>query len=104
MYHDDDDVVHQPNTAEVHLPWSDTWFNLPTLPTFTYDGAQYNITDAKIFSILSTSGAYMLYLVGGMSYDSASETLLPTKHIYFLEYNGTYHWNHESALYPDMGK
>ena len=53
-------------TVEVYLPWSNTWFNLPTLPTFTDDdGAQYNITDAHIFSMLTTGGFYKLYLVGG---------------------------------------
>ena len=97
-------MLHQPRSAEVYIPWTNTWFNLPTLPTFTDDdGAQYNITDAHIFSII-TEGGYKLYLVGGMNYDIARQLVLPTKHIYLLEYNGTYHWNHESALYPDMGK
>ena len=95
--------MHKTRTAEVYLPWSDSWFNLPTLPTFTDDGAQYNITDAHIFSIL-TGGLYELYLVGGMNFDIARHAVIPTKHIYVLEYNGTYHWNQNSDLYPDMGK
>ena len=94
--------MHKTRTAEVYLPWSDTWFNLPTLPTFTYDGAQYNITDAQIFSILTEGGYYRLYLVGGMNFDITTTALLPTKHIYYLLYNGTYHWNQNSDL--DMGK
>ena len=94
--------MHKTRTAEVYLPWSDSWFNLPTLPTFTDDGAQYNITDAHIFSILTTGGGYKLYLVGGG--DIARGVVTLTKHIYHLEYNGTYHWNQDSTLYPDMGK
>ena len=97
--------MHNIRSVEVYLPWSDTWFNLPTLPTFNDgDGAQYNITDAHIFNIL-TQDSYQLYLVGGVNYDIARGAVSPTKHIYRLHYyDGTYYWNHDSALYPDMGK
>ena len=104
MYEDGAGVVHNIRSVEVYLPWSDTWFNLPTLPTFTDDGVQYNITNAQIFNILLKNGGYKLFLVGGMDYDIEGEALMTTKHIYHLHYNGSYHWNHNSDLFSDMGK
>ena len=103
QYRDDAGVMHNTNTVEVYQPWSDSWRTLPTLPTLTYYGVQYNITDAHIFS-LTTSGGYSLYLVGGLHSDLTRNTVKPTKHIYILQYNGTYHWDQDSALYPDLGK
>ena len=103
MYKDAAGVMYNTRAVEVYQPWSDTWFKLPTLPTFTVDGTQYNITEAHIFSIL-TPDSYILQLVGGVNYDINIGELLPTKHIYYLLYNGTYHWNHDSAIVPDMGK
>ena len=105
MYEDDAELYHYTRTVEVYLPWSDTWFNLPTLPTFSdVDGTQYNITAAQIFSIL-TSNSYQVYLMGGVNYDINRSVVKPTKQVYRLEYNGTFHyWNHDSAIVPDMGK
>ena len=70
MSKDDAGVWHNTRSVEVYLPWSDTWFNL-----------------------------YALYLVGGMNIDIAIMAVKPTKHIYNLVYNGTYHWTHDT---PDI--
>ena len=104
QYKDDAGVRHNTRTVEVYLPWSQSWRTLPTLPTFTTtDGVQYNITDAHIFS-LQTDGGYSLSLVGGLYHDLTRNVVLPTKYIYTLRYNGTYHWDHNSDLIHDMGK
>ena len=103
MYLDDSNVWRNTRTVEVYQPWSDTWFKLPTLPNYPYNGAQYPVTDAKIFSLLTAVG-YKLYLVGCVYYDLTRNALQPVDYVYHLVYNGTYNWIQDSSLDPDMGK
>merc|ERR1712008_184835 len=55
------------HTVEVYLPWNNTWLELPTLPTVTYDdGSVLNITLTQILSLtMGSGGVTTVCLLGG---------------------------------------
>ena len=74
----------------------------PEVLKYTYPGQIHGST-FQHFNILSTGGVYA-YLVGGMNIDIAIMAVKPTKHIYNLVYNGTYHWTHDTPDISNMLK
>ena len=105
MYFDEAGIRHPIYTAEVYLPWNNTWQLLPSLPSWTYDGVQYNMTDTKIVSSNTVTGDYKLHLVGGTHFDYNTDYTDYTRAVWVLNYNGSHHyWYQDSDMYPDMGK
>ena len=88
--------MHTLSTAEIFLPWNNTWLLLPPFPTLTDPhGRQWRITDAHIFSLNMAAGAYQLCLVGAVVYDVANSGVYPLQRVWCLQYNKTsadYHW------------
>ena len=96
--------LSQADPKQIRLPWSNTWQLLPPLPGFTVDGVKYNMTDTKIVSSNTLSGAYDLYLVGGVHNDQNTHVATSTRVVWVLEYNGSHHyWYQACDLYPYMG-
>ena len=87
--------MHTLSTAEIFLPWNNTWLLLPPLPTVPdTHGHLHRITDAHIFSI-SGAGFNQLCLVGAMVYDTDYSLVYPTTDVWCLHFNTTsadYDW------------
>ena len=79
-------------TVEVFIPWKNTWYSLPDLPTFTDDhGGERNMTDTKLMTLDGSRP----YLVGGAWIDMNTGHGRYTKNVWMLEwdpYTRTYHW------------
>ena len=51
MVEKDEQLVAVPS-VEVYLPWNDTWYSLPELPTLTDDrGRKWNMTDTHLMTL-----------------------------------------------------
>jgi hypothetical protein len=67
--HQDRDGRYSVPTAELYIPWNDTWRLLPDLPAIPNE--KKNVTDATIMYLRSDSLglALGLYLIGGTNVD-----------------------------------
>ena len=93
-------MIHYISSAEVYLPWKDTWLELPPLPDI-YQGHRMEIT--RIFS-LNTDSGLRLHLLGG-DYGLASGGGRYTRSVYQLQWqdsNSSYYWTDHWD--PDMGE
>ena len=94
-------MIHPISTAEVYLPWKDTWLELPPLPDMR---PGYRMEYTHIFS-LHTDNGLRLHLLGGY-YDQGGGETMYTRNVWRLEWspsNSSYYWTH-GALEPDMGE
>ena len=93
-------MIHRISTAEVYLPWKDTWLELPPLPDMV---PGHRMEETRIFSLIRDSGL-RLHLLGG-DYGMARGGEMFTRNVYQLQWedsNSSYYWTDEWS--PDMGE
>ena len=66
-YWDPSDVTIVLSSAELYIPWNNTWVDLPTLPVFRDHDVTLQITNPGMMWLHKPY--YGLYLLGGCSYD-----------------------------------
>ena len=93
-------MIHTTSSAEVYLPWKDTWLELPPLPVM--DPGHRNQT-TRIFSLHTDSGL-RLHLLGGF-YDQGGGEARYTRSVWRLEWqdsNSSYYWTDDFE--PSLGE
>ena len=93
-------MEHPISTAEVYLPWKDTWLELPPLPVIDQG---HRMEDTHIFS-LHTGGGLRLHLLGG-DYDLGGGEGRFTRSVWRLQWedsNSSYYWTDD--LEPVLGE
>ena len=66
---DEGGAGHPVPTAEVYIPWTDSWRPLPALPAWTDSEGSHNMTDTRLMFLTSPDGTLKLHLLGGSSDD-----------------------------------
>ena len=102
---DDKGTMHPVSSAELYIPWNNTWVPLPTLPDWTADGSVHQMTITQVM-VMDTAGvANRLYLVGGASMDWSTMTESSIKTVWVLRFNSAshgYYW--DSSTTQAMGE
>ena len=92
-------MEHPISSAEVYLPWKDTWLELPPLPVIDQG---HRMEETRIFSL--NTNRLSLYLLGG-DYVQARGGRMYTRSVWKLQWrasNSSYYWTDEWE--PWMGE
>ena len=105
-YMDDKGTMHPVSSAELYIPWNNTWVPLPTLPDMTDDdGSVYHMTNTHIMTMTVAGDGNRLYLVGSESMDLSTLTVHITKTVWELMFNRTSHGHYwDSSTTQAMGE
>ena len=95
------------HSAEVYLPWNNTWLELPPLPLINdQDQDMGELYNSRIFS-LNKEGLLNLYLLGGISGINTEDDNVYTNDVWRLIWdssNQSYHWTEDKKPSPAMGE
>jgi hypothetical protein len=77
-------VDHPVHSAEVYLPWNDTWVELPDLPSFRdpKTGTYKNISQTRILSLSN-----VVHLIGGIAIDWKTNSEKISNLVWRLKFN-----------------
>ena len=92
---DDGGAGHPVPTAEVYLPWTDSWRQLPDLPAWTDSSGSHNMTATRLMLLTGTAGLLELHLLGGTSTDWSTHRVSLTPQVWRLDWNSgsrSYSW------------
>jgi hypothetical protein len=99
MYMDEEGAPHPVPTAEVYIPWTDSWRPLPALPAWTDSDGSNNMTDTRLMFLNGQEGLLMLHLLGGASMDWSIGIESLTPQVWRLDWNDGSHFYSWTAHY-----
>ena len=102
-YRDGGGAMPPVHSAEVYIPWNNTWLDLPLLPDLG-DGAG-RMDDVRIMSLTPSGGGSSLNLIGGSSGDYNTGMAFISMKVWTLQWDvgsQTYSWN--NRLNPELGR